>query len=53
MTSDLNRLVRAFDEAEAGADTAALRGLLTEDFKSIGEQGHVLDKAKFSSLGGA
>lgn len=47
MTSDINRLVRAFDEAEAGADTAALHGLLTEDFKSIGEKGYVLDKARW------
>lgn len=47
MTSDIHRLLRAFDEAEATADTDALNGLLTEDFKSIGEQGYVLDKAQW------
>ena len=45
MNPDVQRLHRAFDEAELRADTAALDVLLTEDFRSIGEQGYVLDKA--------
>lgn len=47
MTSDLDRLQRAFDDAEVSADIDALDRLLTEDFKSIGEQGYVLDKAQW------
>lgn len=45
--SDVHRLVRAFDEAESRADADALRLLLADDFRSIGEQGHVLDKAQW------
>jgi hypothetical protein len=45
VTSDIHRLQRAFDEAELGADTDALRALLADDFQSIGDQGYVLDKA--------
>ncbi|GID94086.1 DUF4440 domain-containing protein [Amorphoplanes digitatis] len=47
MISDVHRLRRAFDEAELRADTGALNALLAEDFRSIGEQGHVLDKAQW------
>lgn len=47
MISDVQRLQRAFDEAELRADTDALNALLTEDFRSIGEQGYVLDKARW------
>ncbi|MFC0028333.1 DUF4440 domain-containing protein [Micromonospora chaiyaphumensis] len=45
MISDVHRLQRAFDEAELRADTDALNALLAEDFRSIGEQGHLLDRA--------
>lgn len=47
MTSDLDRLLRAFDDAEVSADIGALDRLLTEDFRSIGEQGYVLDKTQW------
>jgi len=40
-----HQLPRAFDEAEAHADLEALDALLADDFRSIGEQGYVLDKA--------
>jgi hypothetical protein len=45
MISDVQRLRHAFDEAELSGDTDALNTLLAEDFRSIGEQGYVLDKA--------
>ncbi|MEU8335984.1 nuclear transport factor 2 family protein [Micromonospora tulbaghiae] len=55
MVSDVQRLQRAFDEAELRADTDALDALLADDFRSIGEQGYVLDKAqwigKFAEFG--
>jgi hypothetical protein len=47
MISDIHRLQRLFDEAESRGDTDALDALLTEDFRSIGEQGYVLDKARW------
>src|SRR4051794_38762585 len=47
MTSDAHRLPRVFDEAELHADPATLRVLLADDFRSIGEQGYVLDKAQW------
>ena len=47
MISDIHRLRRAFDEAELHADTDALNALLADDFRSIGEQGHVLDKTQW------
>lgn len=46
VTTDVRRLQQAFDEAERGADTDALNALLADDFRSIGEQGYVLDKAQ-------
>ena len=45
MTHHAPRLQEAFDKAELHADTDALSLLLADDFRSIGEQGHVLDKA--------
>jgi hypothetical protein len=45
--SDLHRLQRAFDEAELHADIDVLNALLADDFRSIGEQGYVLDKAQW------
>jgi hypothetical protein len=45
--SDIHRLHRAFDDAEQHADTDALDALLAHDFRSIGEQGYVLDKAQW------
>jgi hypothetical protein len=47
VTTDVRRLQQAFDEAELGADTDALNALLADDFRSIGEQGYVLDKAQW------
>ncbi|GAA4607112.1 hypothetical protein BJY16_006163 [Actinoplanes octamycinicus] len=47
MTFDADRLVRAFDEAELHADTEALDALLADDFRSIGDQGRVLDKQQW------
>jgi hypothetical protein len=47
MIPDVHRLQRAFDEAELHADTDALNALLADDFRSIGEQGYVLDKAQW------
>ncbi|MEU4235856.1 nuclear transport factor 2 family protein [Actinoplanes sp. NPDC026619] len=47
MNSDIRRLQRAFEEAELHADTDALDTLLADDFRSIGEQGYVLDKAQW------
>jgi ketosteroid isomerase-like protein len=43
----IRQLAREFQEAEAGADLAALDALLADDFRSIGEQGFVLDKAQW------
>lgn len=55
MTTDVHRLRQAFDEAELRADTDTLNALLADDFRSIGEQGYVLDKAqwvgKFAEFG--
>ncbi|MFI5930827.1 nuclear transport factor 2 family protein [Actinoplanes sp. NPDC051494] len=48
MTSDIHRLHRAFDDAELRADTGTLNALLADDFRSIGERGHVLDKAQWT-----
>lgn len=47
MIADIHGLQRAFDEAELRADTDALNALLADDFRSIGEQGYVLDKAQW------
>jgi len=47
MISDVRRLQCAFDEAELRADTDALNALLADDFRSIGEQGYLLDKAQW------
>ena len=47
MTSDVHRLHRAFDEAELHADADTLRTLLADDFRSVGDQGQVLDKAQW------
>jgi hypothetical protein len=45
--SDVRRLQCAFDEAELRADTDTLNALLADDFRSIGEQGYLLDKAQW------
>lgn len=47
MTSDVHKLQQAFDQAELRADTDTLNALLADDFRSIGEQGYVLDKAQW------
>ncbi|MGK5742718.1 DUF4440 domain-containing protein [Micromonospora sp. URMC 103] len=47
MIAEIHRLQRAFDEAELRADTDLLNALLADDFRSIGEQGYVLDKAQW------
>jgi hypothetical protein len=55
MNVDVHQLHRAFEEAESRGDTDALNTLLAEDFRSIGDQGYVLDKAqwlgKFAEFG--
>ena len=43
---DIQQLHRAFDEAELSADVDALNALLADDFRSIGEQGYMLDKGQ-------
>jgi hypothetical protein len=45
--TDVLALQRLFDEAELHADTTRLDTLLTDDFRSIGERGYVLDKAQW------
>lgn len=45
--ADVYQIQRAFDEAESRADTDTLDTLLADDFRSIGEQGYVLDKAQW------
>jgi hypothetical protein len=47
MTSDLDGQQRAFRDAELHGDTARLQALLTEDFRSIGDQGVQLDKTQW------
>ena len=47
MTSDIYRLHQTFDEAERRADTDTLQALLADDFRSIGDQGYMLDKAQW------
>lgn len=45
VTSDAHRLLQAFDDAEFRGDTETLQTMLADDFRSIGDQGYVLDKA--------
>lgn len=45
MTYDARELQQAFTEAELHADTSTLQVLLADDFRSIGDQGYMLDKA--------
>ena len=47
MTDDILAAQRAFDTAELHADTDRLELLLADDFRSIGERGHVLDKRQW------
>ncbi|MGC4895631.1 nuclear transport factor 2 family protein [Micromonospora sp. DT31] len=47
VVSNVHRLRRAFDETEVSADVDMLNALLADDFRSIGEQGYVLDKAQW------
>jgi hypothetical protein len=47
VTFDALALQRAFAQAEFHADTSALHALLADDFRSIGDQGYVLDKAQW------
>jgi len=47
VSSTIHGLRRAFEEAELGADADALNALLADDFRSIGEQGYVLDKGQW------
>ena len=47
MTSDAHELHRAFEAAEFRADINALQTLLADDFRSIGDQGYVLDKTQW------
>jgi hypothetical protein len=47
VTFNAHRLHQAFDEAELHADTDTLQAILADDFRSIGEQGYMLDKAQW------
>ncbi len=47
MNLEPSSLQQAFAEAESHADTATLQTLLSEDFRSIGDQGYMLDKAQW------
>ncbi|GAA2626082.1 nuclear transport factor 2 family protein [Paractinoplanes durhamensis] len=47
MTFDAFELQQAFIDAEFQADTGALQTLLADDFRSIGDQGYMLDKAQW------
>jgi hypothetical protein len=47
VTFNAHRLHQAFDEAELHVDTDTLQALLADDFRSIGEQGYMLDKAQW------
>ena len=47
MTADIVELQQAFQDAELRADTGRLEALLADDFRSIGEQGWVLDKRQW------
>ena len=47
MQAHIRDLQRAFDEAEVNSDIEALNTLLADDFRSIGEQGYVLDKQQW------
>jgi hypothetical protein len=47
MTSNAHRLHHAFATAELQADTSTLQALLADDFRSIGDQGYLLDKAQW------
>jgi hypothetical protein len=47
VTFDALGLQQTFLEAELRADTGALQALLADDFRSIGDQGYVLDKAQW------
>ncbi|MEV4619487.1 nuclear transport factor 2 family protein [Asanoa sp. NPDC049573] len=47
MTTDIEALARVFDDAESRADLDLLGSLLADDFMSIGERGHLLDKRQW------
>ena len=47
MIPDVHLLSRAFEQAELRGDADVLQALLADDFRSIGEQGYVLDKAQW------
>jgi hypothetical protein len=47
MNSEPHILQQAFAEAELQADTNTLQTLLTDDFRSIGDHGYMLDKAQW------
>jgi len=47
VTDDAHQLQQAFAEAELHADTSTLQALLADDFRSIGDQGYMLDKGQW------
>lgn len=47
VADDVLRLFQEFDDAELQADVERLQRLLADDFVSIGERGHVLDKKQW------
>lgn len=48
--AEILRLQREFDEVELAGDPARARSLLAEDFRSIGEQGFLLDKEQWLAV---
>ena len=46
VTSDAHRLLKTFDEGELHTDIETLHALLADDFRSIGDQGYLLDKVQ-------
>jgi hypothetical protein len=47
VNSEVRRFQQAFDKAERRADIDTLQALLADDFRSIGDQGYMLDKAQW------
>jgi hypothetical protein len=47
MTDEILTVQQAFDAAELRADTERLDALLADDFRSIGERGHMLDRGQW------
>ena len=44
LEDEVREVQQTFDRAELDGDTVALRGLIAEDFRSIGPKGYIMDK---------